>query len=256
MLEPIPLSVSLAGLDPSPGLPWSGSPRAPIAWASGLGIGVVRLDGAAPGLRARELDRGARRDLAGLLSRSELRLSGIDLWVPERHFREPEHVDRAVSVCVETIALAGELAGIPSLTTPLSVSVQLPSEPGSGVVAAIELAAEREGVKVADHGASAPGRTGQIGVGLDPASVLLRAEDPAALAASTTIVSARLSDSDDAGRCRVGERGRLDARAYAASLSVGGYAGDVVIDLRGLVAQDDAARSAMEHWRSATSLPG
>ncbi len=256
MLEPIPLSVSLAGLDPSPGLPWSGSARAPIAWASGLGLGIVRLDGAAPGLRARELDRSARRDLAGLLNRSELGLSGIDLWIPERHFREPEHTDRALAACLETITLAGELAGIMNAAHTLSVSVHLPGEPGSGVIAALELGAERAGVRVADHGAAAPERLGRIGVGLDPASALLRGDDPAALAVSGAIVSARLSDSDDAGRCRVGERGRLDVRAYAASLSVGAYEGNVVIDLRGLVAQDDAARSAIRRWRATTSLPG
>ena len=253
MLEPIPLSVSLAGLDPSPGLPWSGSVRAPIAWASGLGIGMVRLDGAAPGLRARELDRAARRDLAGLLRRRELGFSGIDLWIPERHFSDPERVDRAVSACAEAAQLAGELAGLLG-TGPASVSVQLPAQPQAGVIHAIEQAAERGGVSIADHGPKGAEREGVVGAGLDPASALLRGEDPESIAASGALVSARLSDADDAGRRPVGDQGRLDVRAYGVSLSVGGYTRDVVIDLRGLVAQDQCARRAAQLWRAMTSL--
>lgn len=183
-------------------------------------------------------------------------MSGIDLWIPERHFSEPEHTDRALSACVDAIGLAGELASLMEPAQAPSVSVQLPGEPGNGVIAAIEQAADRAGVRVADHGASVRDRTGSIGAGLDPASVLLRGDDPVALAASGSLVSARLTDADDAGRCRVEDRGRLDVRAYAASLSVGGYGGDVVIDLRGLVAQDEAARRAARVWRSSTALSG
>ncbi len=256
MLEPIPLSVSLAGLDPSPGLPWSGGARAPIRWASGLGAGRVRLDGSAPGLRARELDRGARRDLAGLLRRSELVLSGIDLWIPEAHFCDPARVDRAAGACITTIGLASELAGLSLEGSPVSVSIQLPQDPAPGVVGAIEQAAASAGVVVADHGTGACERTGSIGAGLDPASVLMGGDEPSELALKASIVSARLSDSDSAGRCPVGGRGRLDVRAYAGALSVGGYAGDVVIDLRGLVAQDENARQAMDVWKAQTALPG
>ena len=256
VLEPIPLSVSLAGLDPSPGLAWSGSVRAPIAWASGLGVGRVRLDGAAPGMRARELDRGARRDLAGVLRRSELELSGIDLWIPERHFCDPDRTDRAVAACVDAVTLAGDLSGLMQGEDGVSVSVQLPSEPGAGVLAAIEAACEHAGVRVADHGPAGGDRTGSIGAGLDPASVLLRGDDPLGLAAGGPLVSARLSDADEAGRCRVGDRGRLDVGAYGASLSVGGYQSDVVIDPRGLAAQDDAVRQAGLVWARAMTLPG
>lgn len=70
------------------------------------------------------------------------------------------------------------------------------------------------------------------------------------------MASARLSDADGSGRRPVGADGRLDVSAYGAALSVGGYARDVVIDLRGLVSQDEAARRAMDVWRSSTSLPG
>ncbi|MFI4897266.1 MAG: hypothetical protein ACIARR_05515, partial [Phycisphaerales bacterium JB059] len=95
-----------------------------------------------------------------------------------------------------------------------------------------------------------------FGLGIDPATVLLGGEDPARLAAGGGVASARLSDADGSGRRPVGADGRLDVSAYGAALSVGGYGGDVVIDLRGLVSQSEAARRAMEVWRASTSRPG
>ncbi|MFI4898047.1 MAG: hypothetical protein ACIARR_09495, partial [Phycisphaerales bacterium JB059] len=157
MLEPIPLSLSLAGLDPSPGSPWSGGVRAAIAWVQSLGARRVRLDAAAPGVRARELDRSARRDLGGLLRRRELTFTGLDLWIPSAHFEETAHVDRAVDATLGAIRLAGDLArlgdggGAPVLRVPLG------DAPAAGVVAALERAALEAGVGVADRGGGAPG---------------------------------------------------------------------------------------------------
>ena len=75
-----PLSLSLAGLTPREGVAME--PRAAIEWAAGLGYRAVQLDGAAAGVRARDLDRSGRRDLAALLRRLQLGFSGLDLWIP------------------------------------------------------------------------------------------------------------------------------------------------------------------------------
>lgn len=251
VLEPIPLSVSLAGLDPSPGHAWSGGVRGAIAWAGGLGVRRVRLDGAASGARARELDRGARRDLAALLRRRELLFCGIDLWIPAAHFADSQRVDRAVEASVGAVRLAADLARLGDASGGPVVSVAIGETPVDGVVASLSGAASEHGVAIADHG----GHAG-LGRGIDPASVLLAGDDPASLATGGGVTSARLSDADASGRCPVGAHGRLDVAAYGAALSVGGYTRDVVIDLRGLVSQGEAARRAMEVWRSATSLPG
>src|SRR5688572_21716696 len=84
--------------------------RALIEWAAGLGYRAVQLDGTMAGLRARELDRSGRRDLAALLRRLELGYSGLDLWVPEAHFVDGAQQDRAVAAVVAGLELSAELA--------------------------------------------------------------------------------------------------------------------------------------------------
>lgn len=215
-----------------------GEARARIESVAAAGYRWVQLDAAAPGLRARELSRSARRDLAALLRRCELSLSGLDLWIPDDHFASPEHADRAVAATTQALALAADLAAL--TTSPRQVvSVRLPSATPDGVEQSLLDAAERFDVRIADHAlpVRAPGDAhGRYCVGVDPAAAMIAGEDPAALTAriGNRLASLRLSDLDAAGRRVAPGHGRLDIDAYIAAASVAGWNGPLVLDLRGV----------------------
>lgn len=148
---PNPLAISLAGLRrDDPEAPWAAGPRAAIVWAGSLGLRAVQLDGAAPGMRARELDRSARRDIGALLRRAELQFTGLDLWLPGEHLLEAAHVDRAVAAIAGAIGLAAELAPLAGGTGRL-VSLTLPARLGGDVLHQIGTEADLHGVRIADH---------------------------------------------------------------------------------------------------------
>lgn len=145
------LAISLAGLrKDDPTAAWYAGPRAAVAWAAGLGVRGVQLDAAAPGVRARDLDRSARRDLAALLRRSGLEFTGLDLWLPGEHLKDTAHVDRAVAAITGAIALAGELAPLAGESGRL-VSLMLPVATPADVIAQIGSEADHHGVMIADH---------------------------------------------------------------------------------------------------------
>lgn len=225
-----------------------GGPRAVISWAVEVGARAVTLDGALPGLRARELGRSARRDLAALLGRAELGFAGIDLWIPTEHFGAGEHADRAVAAVGEALELASELAGLAGGDAVVSVSL-----PEDGAARpALLAAAERTGAAIAD--VRWPAAADAIGVGLDPATLIAAGADPieASSGVADRLVSARLSDLGPAGRIEPGaEGGRLDLGAYAAVLGSLTELDRVIVDLRGLRGVDHAARRVLERWSSA-----
>ncbi|MEZ6243678.1 MAG: hypothetical protein R3B57_11630 [Phycisphaerales bacterium] len=253
MSEAFLTSVSLAGLDDAPGRPWSGGARAAIAWGGTLSVRGVRLDAAAAGVRARDLDRSARRDLAALLRRTERSLGGLDLWIPPTHFADASRVDRAVAATLGAIELAGDLAALVGGASRRSVSVILPGEVDPTVVGSIAAAAEIAGVVVADHAwPCAEERSAGIGVGVDPATVLLAGGDPSEAVSRLggRVVVARLSDANAQGRCLPGDAaGRLDMVAYSVAIATGGADPEIVVDLRGLPRQDRAATRIIEAWR-------
>jgi sugar phosphate isomerase/epimerase len=245
-LLPAPVSISIAGLSADAERPWSGSVRQAIAWVAGLGARSIQLDGTTTTLRARELDRSARRDLAASIRRAGLLLSGIDLWIPATHFVDAAHQDRAAAAVVGAIDLAGELTALGIGSGSLMVCIRTGKEAPAEVVASMSGAAERAGVVLADH--ALPSAEGTP-IGIDPAMVLLGGGDPiaAVVTADARLGSARLSDAGGAGRVPVGSRdGQLDVLAYAGALSVVGYGRSLIVDLRGLGdEQDRAARDTL-----------
>lgn len=284
----IELSLALAGLEAAADLAGADGAgdrlRSHLALARRLGVRWVQLDGTAPGMRARELGRSARRDLASVLRRGGVRPSGVDLWVPPEHFVSPAHADRAMTAALEAIGLAGEVARHAEAPGGAVVSLMLPLSGGAGaedagtagaeadagaVRAALAERAEREGVTVADHAWAAsdgaqPRRSrfmGRLSGGLDPAGVLMAGGDPLAAAAALgkLLAAARLSDVTAAGRRAVGPGGsgggRLDVAAYAVTLGVVGFAGPVVLDLRDVPDQAEAAARAAEAWSAACGAP-
>lgn len=244
------LSMALCGLGPTG--PGRGDVREQIGWVRSRGIDAVHLNAAAQGVRARDLDRSGRRDLAAVLRRNALRLGGVDLWIPPEHFADPARIDRAMATLMATLELAGELGDLVNGSSEGSVvSVVLPGSLAADHVAALAEHAAGAGARIADHALPPREVVGPLGAGLDPAACLASGIDPVAAASKhgRSVFAARLCDVSrlvGGGRVPVGSgEGLLDAVAYAAALSVGGYEGRLALDLRGLADADGAVASAL-----------
>ena len=227
-----------------------------------MGFDAVQLDGMLRGLRPRELDRGARRDLAAMLARRGVRAGGIDLFIPRWHFTDAAEADRAVAATLACIELAGDLGRVPvCLALPVH---ELDAE--HEVTRAIAEAADGRGVALAVHAedrlvelaawVDAVGVPG-VGAGLDPAAVLAAGGDPvaAAHALGERLLVPRLSDAvrdaDDRDATLRGERravgeGGLDVLGYRVAVSLSGRVRSMVLDLRGL---DDPLAGARDGGR-------
>ena len=238
------------------GLALAGTPtlergtRAALDWASSGLVPIVHLDAAAPDCRPRGLDASARRDLAAAIRRRGLACSGLDMWVPSRHFADPAHQDRAVAAVLGAIELAAELADKAGTGAPGVVSVHI----GNAAVRADLLkGAQDHGVVLADHAWPSAEQTGDgpPDLGVDPAGVLMGGGDPApaVLAAGPRLASVRLSDCGSEGRTAVGE-GRLDTMSLLAALDASSYSGTLLIDLRGLGDADAALTKALDVLRA------
>jgi sugar phosphate isomerase/epimerase len=246
MLARPPLAVSLAGLNRGPDAP--SGPRAAIDWAVLAGFKAVQLDAMAPGLRPRELDRSARRDLAAILRRGGLPLTGLDLWIPPEHLLDPAKAERAMEAILRAVELGADLVRHSAGPAFAAISVVLPEGLAADIASQLARAADHAGVRIADHAIKAAGVEG-IHRGVDPAMQLLAGQDPALVAAraGAALASARLSDASLTGRVQPGSSGgRLDLVAYIASLSVAGYGRPIILDPRGLSAQ--AVRSTLADW--------
>lgn len=267
MLSPPPLSLGLIALADDPdlaGVHLATDPRAAIEWAASLRYRAVQLDATRPGLRPRELDRSARRDLASLLRRRELSLSGLDLFIPPEHLTDPAQIDRAVAA----IAGAAELAADVAALAPGSiacVSLVLPNDLAADTRDELGVQAARVGALLADFSVDDRHRptptdaptadlpdehpalsSHAVGVGIDPAALILRGHDPieAVARAGARLFAARLTDAAHSTRIAPGSAGsQLDRTAYAAALSVVGFRGPMVVDLRGVPQPGLAARA-------------
>lgn len=210
-------------------------PRVSLDRLASLGFRFVQLSATQPGLRPRDLDNSARRDLAVKLRRWEIAASGIDLWIPPAHFVETANVDRAVDATKAAIELAGDLDRCP-------VSMELPSVNDDDeldlkvVIAAIAEHAAKFGIQLADH--CVPVSNWQyIGIGIDPAAWLSNNSDPANAIHKNAeqIVSIRLCDLLTSGmRAPICESqgSQLDIVQYQVAISVNGYLKPIVIDAR------------------------
>lgn len=243
-MSELPLHVSIAGLRFADAVPRT--PQSLIEWCRADGVRGVVLDGTIPSLRARELDRSARRDLAAILRRLGLSLGGVDLWIPPEHFAQSVYVDRATAALLGACELAAELADL--LGQPrgsAAVSIELPKEPHPD--AARALAADA-GSLLVDH---AVGAVSGRRAGVDAAGVLMTGGDPAAallkLAGKEPLC--RLSDAGSVGRCAAGS-GRLRISEYAMAAAAAG-ADRVTIDLRGLDDAETARIAAIAAWARA-----
>ena len=252
MLQPMTLSLALAPLAHDPDLP--PDPRAAIEWVASLGYRAVQLDAATKGFRPRELDRSARRDLASVLRKKELALSGLDLFIPPDHFTDPAHIDRAVAAVRSTIELVAELAAlVPAFNSaPIPcVSLTLPADLADDTRDELAAHAERTGAQLADHAVQNQTDTSlstahALGVGIDPATLILAGFDPvqAVATSGTHLFAARLTDAAHGARIAPDSPGsQLDQTAYAAALHVVGYIRPLIVDLRNIPSPVIAAKS-------------
>jgi sugar phosphate isomerase/epimerase len=240
-VELLRASLSIAGIVEPVAESGGGGPRGLIAWAAGLGYRAVQLDATMPGLRARELDRSGRRDLAALLRRLELGLSGLDLWIPESHFLDAAHQDRAAAAVVGALELSAELSRLAD--GPAVVSVLLPAKVPATLISTLAREAERMGAVIADHG---EGSREGIARGIDPAAVLAGGGDPASVVSKSPErpATARLSDFSGGVRVALG-RGKLDLLSYGAALATKGFTGFCPVDLRSVRGQASAAAEGL-----------
>lgn len=272
----VALTLALAGL----GIP---DARARLGLAAGAatraGVESVHLDATLPGLRPRELDRSARRDLCAILRRHGVRASGLDLLIPASHFADPALVDRAAEAVRAAVALVAELSALGALgpggrivCVDLQRTADRPVAPGlledlgshalSVDVYLVDLsgsiAQNRESSQTA-HGSRADAASVPPGwaLGVDVVALLRRQEDPAAHIARVRPACVRLGDVGGGESVRLG-RGRLRLDAVAAACAVSAPQSPCVLDLRG-VADDPAGLDALveasaEAWRAAQGI--
>jgi sugar phosphate isomerase/epimerase len=231
-----PLAVSLCDIGPTTS---AASPRArlldQLSAVRATGITLAVLDARAPGLRPRELDQSARRDIAALAKRAGLQLVGLDLWIPPHHWTDPAHAQRALDAAQAAVELAAQLARHTGATAEPVLTIELPDHDShrcAPTIAALAQLHALHGVTIADVGPAlwsqpsadpaqpdaespAPAPPGVV-LSVDPASEILagRKLRPQTQRAG----AARLTDATSTGRVEPGQ-GRLDLLAYAADLA-------------------------------------
>jgi len=213
------LAVSLTGLAlPAPGAGMADGVRAAIRWAGDSGFRGVAIDASTPGLRARDLDRSARRDLAATLRRAGIASAGVDLFLPPEHLDDARRADRAIAALTGALALAAELAALTDGQPVVSVVLPPVASDEPAWRAPVVHEAQRVGTRIADCAWPASGAAdavGPIGIGIDAAAVAASGADPSAAVsrAGAALSSVRVSDWDGISRVPVG-RGRLDELAF------------------------------------------
>lgn len=246
------LSLSLTGLrfrEPGVGT----TPRGLIEWAAAarpLRPVALALDATAPGLRARELDRSARRDLAATLRRQGFAFTGLDFFIPPSHFTDPAHADRALAALAAALELASDLArhaGLPPGQAAAWVTTEMPEATPADVRATLAAASERVNTTIANLTPAASDL-----VALDPAALLLKGEDPATAAAKlgSRLAAPRLSDAT-AGTRVAASQGTLDLLTYHAATASARSA--PCLDLRQLPDAAAAMTTGLEAWQRMTA---
>lgn len=237
------------------------SPKAGLSALAAMGFSAVQLDASLPGTRPRELDTGARRDLAGTARRAGLAIAGVDLFIPQEHLLSPEYLDRATGALLAATELASDLGRVP-------LSIALPVGGLDADVSETLLShAVQAGVRLTVHTEDqldalsrwVAKTNGVAGVGLDPAALLAGRKDPVQTAQQSldTLAVARLNDTRtglaDDTRLPVGQ-GDLDLSGYRVCCDLAPHRhGPIVLDLRGLTDPRSSATVARQAWDNAAT---
>ncbi len=262
MLRKDRLSLAMAGLSGCTDVD-DPSARGLIGWIASRGVRHVQLDAAMAGIRPRELGRSGRRDLASLIKRAGLSLSGLDLWLPPSHLIDATNQQRAVDATIGACELAADLRSVLGDGAPresgFGVSMTLHEATPAAVLEEIGASAARFGVVIIDH--AWPMRAVEIGgpvrVGIDPAVLIGAGVSPgkAALAMSPPPVAFRLSDFAGIGRVAPGD-GSLDLGSYDIAMTTLSWGGVVTLDLRGLKEAGAALDRTLQRLSDSASSSG
>ncbi len=197
------ISVSAAGYAMPPGSPT----RATINAIATLGVRGIALDATDRATRPRELSRSARRDIAALLRREELELTGLDLWIPPEHFTSPSTSERAIDATTQALDMTSELCTLVGGRSRPIVSLVLPEDLPLSTRSALAEVATHHGSTLADHAIMRNNTEviAGIGVGIDPVYYLTDGQSPgkAVTRAGAALASERLCDTIAMGRCVV-----------------------------------------------------
>lgn len=249
------ISISAAGF-----IARSSSPKAAIDEIHAMGVRGITLDAAAPDFRPRTLTRSARRDLAASLRRRELEFTGLDLWIPQEHFADAIHIQRAIDAVTQAAEMSSELAALVGGRSRPVVSVLLPSNMNETDRLAIGANAQRVGAIIADHQPDPQPdqveRIAGIAIGVDPALILMNGNSPgkAVTHAAEHLASVRLDDMNAMGRCMVGAQGgKLDLEGYAGALIVAGQEW-ITLDVREIPEPSVAYHHAKQAWMDAVAF--
>lgn len=235
--------------------------RLAVRQAAAAGVHSVQLSAATRGLRPRELDRRARRDVLALLSRHGIMLGGVDLMIPHKDWLRGDTQDRALAATLGAIELAAEWGRVPlSMTLPVDrLDDELKRElltaaDGHGVTLAVhaehDVAALKQWLAEEDQPV--------LAAAVDPATVLAKGEDPAAVAMDLArwVRVARLDDYATVGgggagglggRCALGD-GELDVVEYRAALAVCTKLRAIVLELRDVPDPRQAMMQGKQLW--------
>lgn len=235
-----------------------GTVRSTLDKLAQWGYHSVHLSAAQRGIRPRELDRSARRDLLTTLGRHGMMLGGLDLLIPLEDFTDSSKLDRAATATLAAIDLAADLGRVP-------LCLNLPvSEVAHDVRGELVAAAERRGVPLAIHAEHETDALLSwlqeidqrcVGAAIDPATQLALRHDPCDVAVrlSEHLLVARLDDggtpsvASPGGRCSVGQ-GRLDLLAYRAALAAAQRLRTIVVELRELTDPVESLHAATKAW--------
>lgn len=232
--------IGLAGRDPE----WSDA-RGLIAFAGRAGFRGVRPDATVPGLRPRELDRSARRDLAAHLRRAEVVFTGVDLFIPPEHFADPARVDRAADAVHAAVRFVDEVDRLCGGGGQRVVALAFPADVPGGVVAPLAEEAHRAGVVIADHASTPRDARPGLGAGVEVGPIAGVGGLGAGLRSGANApASVRIPAHAwfEAGPAATNDEGLI------AGLLATGFAGLPVLDLRRCIAPSaavDRARRAL-----------
>lgn len=246
------------------------SPRAAIdsVAVSETGVRMIQWSANNPGMRPRDLDRSARRDLLATLRRNTMALAGIDLWIPLAHFDDPIKSGLALDALLAVIELAEDLNRVVVSTALPIVPAKATDENDASIalrrhiVDMVAGEAQRRGVPVADHtvahdNENQASQSAMLGPGIDPAAIISAGLDPAAIVLSRGIggrlKSVRISDLLTSGtRGPIGQTdGQLDVFAYRMSLAAVEYERPIVIDTRQWQRPWEGIAATIETWERA-----
>lgn len=229
---------------------------------SRAGVQAIQLDATLRGLRPQELDQAGRRSLKALLARSDVRVAGMDQFLPRRHFLDSAEQDRAVHATLDAIGLAADLGRIP-----LSIALPVADTPDEILHAVVEAADSRSQPVAVHCEEQAPALSAWleridhrlVGASVDAAAILAAGEDPieAVHRISGQLLVGRLSDMSEpaaAGgmRCATGD-GMIDLRGYRVAIDLcPARLGPVVIDVRGVANPGEAALRSIKAWDDAS----